>query len=97
MIKAIVKNGDSELINTFCEIILNILRGNVPITKATKKKLLKYTKRVLRCVICRKRSIAKKRKIFIQKGAGLLPLIIASVLSGLAGSVADKFLGNNSK
>lgn len=44
-------------------------------------------------MVCRKRSISSKRRVLNQKGGGVfIPLIIGSVLSGLAGSLADKIL-----
>lgn len=90
--RAIIKNSRPEIVELLCEIIYNILRGNVKLTPKIQSKLKQY-KRKLRCMVCRKRSISSKRKILNQKGGAVfLPLILGSVLSGLAGSIADKFL-----
>ena len=37
--KAILSNSDTELINTICECVYNILRGNVKTTPLVSKKL----------------------------------------------------------
>lgn len=88
--KAIIKNADPELIHSLCEIVHNILNGNVQLNKTLKRKLKRY-KKELRRIVCPKRSVNIKRRIFVQKGAGFIPLILGSVLSGIASSIADKY------
>lgn len=89
--KAIIKYGDTELINTLSEIALNVLNGNSKINNKTKKNLLHYKKQI-RCIACSKRSVQSKRRILIQKG-GFLPILIGGILSGIIGSLLD----NNGK
>lgn len=91
-----MKNADANLIKTICEIIHNILRGNVNLKPETRSALEKY-KKELRCLACTKRNTQKKRKIIIQKGAGFVPLIIGSILSSLAGSIADRLINPQQK
>lgn len=92
LLKAIVKESSPTLIKLLCEFIYNILRGNVQLNAGVQKKLRQY-KKELRCMVCRKRSLAAKRHILIQRGGGIfLPLVIGSVLSGLTGSLTDKIL-----
>lgn len=94
LFKSIIENSDRGLILAICEIIYNVLRGNVRLNNRTKNKLKRY-KKVLRCIACPKQSISSKRRIIKQKGGGvILPLIIGSVLSGLVSSLGDKFLNN---
>lgn len=91
LFKAIIKNSNPELIKVICEIIFNILRGNVQLNANIVEKLRNY-KKSLRCIACRKHSLSTKRRILIQKGGGaFLPIIIGSVLSGLTTSLIDKF------
>lgn len=91
LVRDILKNADAKLIKTICEIIYNILQGNVELTSDVKRALERYKKQ-LRCLSCtKKKGISKKKKI-IQKGAGFIPLLIGSVLSGLTKTVADKII-----
>lgn len=90
LFNAVIKNCKSNLIRLLCEIVYNILRGNVKLKPNILNKLRQY-KKELRCMVCRKRSISSKRRVLNQKGGGVfIPLIIGSVLSGLANSLADK-------
>ena len=73
--KAILKNANSELILSIVECALNVLNGNCKISECTKRKLGKH-KKVLRD-FCKKASISKKRKLVIQKGGFLIPLLSA--------------------
>lgn len=92
LFKAIIKGASPNVIKIICEIIYNILRGNVELKPEIRRKLKQY-KKELRCMVCRKHSLTSKRRVLNQKGGGVfLPLIIGSVLSGLAGSLADKIL-----
>lgn len=91
LIRDILKNADTKLIHTICEIIHNILKGNVELTSDVKDTLERYKKQ-LRCLTSTKaKGISKKRKL-IQKGAGYIPLLIGSVLSGLTKTLADNIL-----
>lgn len=95
LFKAIIQNSNPELITIICEIIFNVLRGNVQLNGRIRNKLKQY-KKVLRCIACPKQSIASKRRLINQKGGGVfLPIIIGSVLSGLIGSLSDKLLKKN--
>mgnify|MGYP000365505319 CR=1 FL=1 len=85
--KAILKNADKGLILSIVECALNILNGNCKIGKCTKRKLGKFRK-VLR-ELCKKASISKKRKLIIQKGGFLLPLLSA-VLPSLISLITGK-------
>lgn len=90
--RAIIQNVSPTIIKIICEIIYNILQGNVKLDSKTRKQLEKY-KRQLRCLVCRKRSLAAKRRILNQKGgAAFLPVIIARVLPYLIGALGDKIL-----
>lgn len=88
----LLKNCNSEVIKTICEIAINILNGNHKVSKHTFKHLNK-NKKILRCLACPKKSINIKRKLIIQKG-GFLPMLIGSVLSGVVGDLLSKYFKN---
>lgn len=95
LFKSIIENSNRELILAICEIIFNILQGNVQLNTHVRDKLKRY-KKTLRCIACPKQSISSKRRLLIQKGGGaFLPIIIGSVLSGLISSFSDKLLNKN--
>jgi hypothetical protein len=81
--RAIIKDSDDDLIITLCEIIKNVLKGNVKISNHQKKRL-QAKKTSLRKLASRGQSIKGKRRI-IQSG-GFLPL-----LAPLVGAVASLF------
>jgi hypothetical protein len=86
--KAILKGGSDDLIKTLCEICLNVLNGNVKISKKCKT-VLNKNKNTLRYLATSHQPISKKRKILVQKG-GFLPIILEGILSGLAGKVLEE-------
>ena len=79
--KLIIKNADKKLIQSICECVLNILKGNLPIKESDKQKLKKFRKPLHKLV--QKSGLKNKRKILIQQD-GLLPILIPSIIGGLA-------------
>lgn len=79
--KELISRLPKECIKTICECTLNLLKGNVPLTKQQKKNLQKY-KSTLRDIADKKKSLFVKRKLIIQKG-GFLPILIPTVISVL--------------
>lgn len=83
--KSLIKYASKEQINAICEIILNILNGNLKIDEKQYKKL-NSKKKVLRQLV--NKSSLKKKKFLIQKG-GFLQLLVPSIISGLATVIAS--------
>ena len=81
--KAILLNGEKELVNSRSECALNVLWGNVKLSECQKRKLHKH-KAVIRKVGAKNVPVAARRQIIVQRGGFLLPLLSA-VLSGLTG------------
>lgn len=79
--KELVNRLPKECIKTICECTLNLLKGNIPLTKQQKKDLQKY-KTTLRKIGDRKTSLFVKRKLIVQKG-GFLQYFLPTVLSVL--------------
>lgn len=88
MRNSILKAADPELIKALCDCSLNILRGNVQVTKTVKDRLGKY-KKELRALSCPKRKLSFKRKLIIQRG-GFLPPLLGALLSGVIGAYLSK-------
>lgn len=79
--------ADKEIVQAICECALNILKGNVPLKPCQKKGLCRY-KHVLRKLVHSKVCWKAKRKYLVQKGAGVLPALLAPIL----GSVISRLL-----
>src|SRR5215510_14799997 len=83
--KAMLLNCGPDLLKSVSECALNVLRGNVKLTSCSRRKLRKHRSR-LRKVADKSVSNARKRKIIVQRGGFLLPLLSA-VLPVLASLV----------
>lgn len=88
--RAIIKNAEPEVIKTLCEITLNTLKGNHMPHGKIYNSLCKY-KKSMRKLIHAKRSTPKQRNILVQQG-GFLPVLLGSVLSGVIGSLIEKYV-----
>jgi len=74
--KAIISNCDKDLVNCVSECALNLLHGNVKLSACARRKLRKY-RRQLRTVVDRSVPLARKKKLIIQRGRFLVPLLTA--------------------
>lgn len=86
--KIIIKNAPAEFIKTLCEICMNVLNGNLKISKKCKDKV-KFYKKTLRDLASKKFKIKTKKKILVQKGGAFLPILIGALLSSVIGKVLD--------
>jgi hypothetical protein len=92
--KVIISHCDKCLGNDINECILNVLKGNIKLTGCSKRMLKKY-KNVLRTLVDKSRPLSTKKRLIIQKGGFLLPLLTA-VLPTLASLIFQKsFNGSN--
>ena len=82
--REIIKLAPKELVHSFSEGALNILNGNVSLTKKKKTGLKKYRNN-LRNLSSKKTSLKKKKNILMSGGAffPLLAGIIIPVISAL--------------
>lgn len=85
--KAILQNGNDDLIKTIIEIIFNTLNGNTKL-KTKDQNLLKKYKKELRLISSSNGSVKSKRKVLVQKG-GFLPVLLASLLGGFIGKLLE--------
>lgn len=88
--KQILKKSNKDLVQAICEVCLNVLHGNIKLSKKNKQFLHKH-KKTIRELATSKHSIAKKRKTLVQRG-GFLPVLLGSVLSGVVAKlIEDQF------
>ena len=90
-LKAIMNQPDKDLVHCICECTHNILRGNVPLTKAQKIKLMWY-KQELRA-LDKKGTSQKRKQRILQTGGGLLPALLAPLLTPVIAPLAKKVVG----
>ena len=78
----ILKKADPKLIIAICDIIYNILEGNLPLDKKQKELLFKE-RNFLRKLV-EKNKITYKRRLLVQKGGFILPLLLPIALSAIS-------------
>ena len=76
MCKAIIAAADHDLISCLCECALNIIKGNVPLSKCHLKRL-KWHKKDVRTLVNKCTPKVTKKKI-LQKG-GFLSALLAPI------------------
>lgn len=82
---ALLKTIGNNQIHCICECIFNTLKGRVPLNGHQKKRLARH-KHILRRLVTPGEPLSKKRKLLIQKGGALLPLILAPLITGVLSS-----------
>jgi len=83
--KKLIQNSNKEQIYCICEIILNLLKGKIPISDDVFK-LLNKEKKLLRKIV--KKSSLKNKKYLIQKG-GFLQILLPTVISALSSIIGE--------
>ena len=91
--KKLVKDSPSEVIRCVSECCHNVLKGNVHLSSAQKKKLYR-SRQHLRRSASKSISVKKKKQIINQKGGflsmlapALLPLLGKAVIGGIRGAL----------
>jgi len=88
--KAIIANGNEQLIRCICDCALNVLKGNDPISQQDKKRLEKH-KENLRHLANRRVSLKKKRKVLLSGGfLGALLTAVLPAIGSLLGGLMQK-------
>jgi hypothetical protein len=83
--RALLLSASDELIKAIVECAINTLNGNHKLSKDEKSRLKRYKNR-LRELVNPKISFKCKRKLLIQKGGFIVPLL-TTILSGVIGSL----------
>ena len=81
-VKSVLRGVDRDVLDTICEVCLNVLKGNVPMTPQQKRRLSKH-KQTLRRLASASRRSDKVKRALVQKG-GFLPLLLGTTVSTLA-------------
>ena len=76
LLKAIISNCNKDVLNSISECILNVLNGNIRLSDCAKRKLKKH-KSNLRSVADKRLHVTAKKRIIVQRGGFLLPLLTA--------------------
>lgn len=79
----ILRKCPNSLIKALCECCINILNGNVPLSKHQKNKLSPYRK-IVRNLGKKSVPLYKKRRLLVQKGEGFLSFLIPAAVSVLS-------------
>jgi hypothetical protein len=82
---SIVKNADKELVLAISECILNCLNGNIKIEDGIKKKLIRHKHDLRELAKPKAKStIKKKKRILVQSGGSILPLLLPIITQALS-------------
>jgi Trp operon repressor len=88
--KQLISLATPEELKAVEECILNIVRGNLTISRAQRQKLQKY-KKALRKITDRTGSKSSKKKILRSQQGGFLPTLLPIALSALTSIVPALF------
>ena len=80
--KQALQNPNKEEVQCLCEIVANLLAGNIDINNAEKKKLKKH-KKFLRQLTDNRRKVAGKRQLLIQSGGSFLLALLPAAISAI--------------
>ena len=90
--KKYIKTCSSKFIHQLCEVVHNLLKGNVPLNMKHLKCLQRY-KRSLRDLTLKKTSVSNRKKI-LQRG-GFLGFLLKPLISGLASLIFGLITNKN--
>lgn len=85
ILKSIIKGLNKQQTFCLCEIVLNLLKGNINISKEDYERLKKYKKKFRNLL---KTSKLSQKKYILQKG-GFLEVLIPTVISSLVTLVSE--------
>jgi len=88
--RALIQNGDKELLHCLSHIIDNAASGRLKLSKTTINKLRKYRSSINK-LRQPKLPYAQRKKILTQSGSGLLTVLLPTVLGSLVHLVRKIF------
>lgn len=90
--KKIIENANRDVIKAISELSLNTLNGVVKLTPSQKLKLKRY-KTVMRKISQKRIKIGDRKKL-LQRGRGLVPILLRYALPLVLKGVASKVFGS---
>lgn len=92
MRKQMIQTASKEVIDTVCECCLNVLKGTIPLSPHQKKCLGKH-RHLLRQMVQKKIPVHQKKKMLVQRGGFVLPMLLGPLLKGIAGTMLGGLFG----
>ena len=86
----VIDDANKDLLLCICEIVNNILEGNIKLKPKERNKLRKY-KKTLHQLIDKRIKLKDKRKLIKNQKGGFLPAVIAPIL-GIAASLLGQLI-----
>ena len=84
-----VNDCPKEILDCVGECCLNLLKGNVKLTKAQKEQL-RSRRNHIRLLSTKRVTVTNKKKILNQKGGALLGLLLKPLLGSVLGSILSR-------
>lgn len=81
-VRKLLKQCSKAELKAVCECVLNVANRNCPINRGKLRKLIPHKKLLLNLAF-NKASADTKRRVLIQKGSGVLPILLPIALSYL--------------
>jgi hypothetical protein len=91
-LKAVLRNSSPAFVKAVCEISLNLLKSNLPLTPCQHKKFKKH-KKLIRSLATRGDSLDRKKRLINQKGGFAFLPLLAPLLASAIGGVIGKAVG----
>jgi hypothetical protein len=88
----IINNSNKQQIEIICEIIYNVLMGNINISSLNKNKLNKFKNPIRKLV--QKSNLKTKKKILTQQG-GFLQFILPAAITGISSIISSLISNKN--
>jgi len=79
--KELLKSGGNDLTKSICECVENVLNGNVKLTSAQRRKLLRHKQALRR--IASSQSIGARKRYINQQGGAFLPALLAAAIPAI--------------
>lgn len=86
MRQSMLKASDCGLVRSICECADNTLKGHVKLSSLQKTRLSRH-KKILRKLVRRGQNWKTKKKILLQRGGAILPLLLGPLLGGVLSSL----------
>ena len=86
--KALLRKADAKFVRRICECALNVLIGNVPLSKGHNSRLRKHAK-VLRKLAASDITLQRRKNIIVQRG-GFLPALLAPLIGTILANFVNK-------